>query len=453
MTQALADFVAQISYEALPGTLVERLEQCLLDFVGNTAFGGAEAESSAAFRAAVNALAPRQGTATVVGERRAYPAQYAALLNGAFAHSLDFDDTNLWGSLHPGAVVIPTALAVAERLDSTGRALLEGLAAGYEVACRVGAALGPTAYDRGFHITAVAGIFGGVAAGARLLGFDGARTANALGLALSQAAGSMQYLENGSWNKRLHPGFAAHDALVALALTESGTLGAAAPLEGRYGLLAGYSNAPRPALLTEELGRRWVGAETAIKPYPSCRLTHGAIDAVLDLREKVEASARETATLTLRLSPKAVQIVGEPVERKVRPRNVVDGQFSVYFQVAAAWLDGRVDWTSYERLGDGAVEQVTSHIAVEVEEALPLAGADVSITAGGREARARVEQPLGEPDRPVPWGRLETKFTGLATGVFGARRCRAIAAAVRALDRQPSARRFTRLLRGREARA
>ncbi len=451
MTRALAEFAAGTSYDALPGPLVERLEQCLLDFVGNTAFAGANAESSAAFRAAVNALAPRSGSATVVGERRGYPAQYAALLNGAFAHSLDFDDTNLWGALHPGAVVIPVALAVAERLDVTGRALVEGLAAGYEVSCRVGAALGPTAYDRGFHITAVAGIFGGVAAGARLLGLDGARTANAFGLALSQAAGSMQYLENGSWNKRLHPGFAAHDALVSLTLTESGTLGAAAPLEGRYGLLAGYSNAPRPALLTEELGRRWVAGETAVKPYPSCRLTHGAIDAVLDLRDKVEPGLREAATIRLRLSPKAVQIVGEAVDRKLRPRNVVDGQFSVYFQVAAAWLDGRVDWSSYERLGEGAMEQLTSRITVEVEEALPLAGADVTITAGGREARQRVEQPLGEPERPVPWELLETKFRGLATAVLGARRCRAIVAAARGLDALPSARRWVRMLRGREA--
>lgn len=266
MTQALAEFAARVTYDSLPGPLVERLEQCVLDMIGNTAFAGARAESSPAFRQAVNALAPGSGPGTVIGERRGYLAQYAALLNGAFAHSLDFDDTNLWGALHPGAAVIPAALAVAERVDAPGRAFLEGLAAGYEVACRVGAALGPTAYDRGFHITAVAGIFGAAAAGGRLLGWDGHRIANAFGLALSQAAGSMQYLENGSWNKRLHPGFAAHDALVSLALTESGTLGAAQPLEGRYGLLAGYSNAPRPALLAENLGRRWAAVETAIKP-------------------------------------------------------------------------------------------------------------------------------------------------------------------------------------------
>lgn len=153
----------------------------------------------------------------------------------------------------------------------------------------------------------------------------------------------------------------------------------------------------------------------------------------------------------LRLSPKAVQIVGETVDRKVRPRNVVDGQFSVYFQVAAAWLDGRVDWTSYERLGDARMEALTGRMTVEADEALPLAGADVTVAAAGCEAHCRVEQPLGEPDRPVPWERLETKFNGLATPVLGGRRCRAIIAAVRALDGQPSMRRWARLLRGPEA--
>ena len=289
---ALAEFVAGLTYEQVPAGAVDRLKQCLLDFVGLAAFAAARAESSEPFRRAILTLAPRPGPGTVVGEARGYPWEYAALLNGAFAHTLDFDDTNLFGALHPGAPVIPAALAAAEQTAASGRALLESLAAGYEVACRVGGALGQTAYDRGFHITPVAGIFGAVAAGAKLFGLGAAEIASAFGIALSQAAGSMQYLENGAWTKRLHPGFAAHDALVSLALARAGVVGAARAIDGRYGLLAGYSNAPRPDLLLERLGERWVLAETAIKPYPSCRLTHGAIDAVLSLREKAGADAR-----------------------------------------------------------------------------------------------------------------------------------------------------------------
>ena len=449
---ALAEFVAGLTYEQVPAGAVDRLKQCLLDFVGLAAFAAARAESSEPFRRAVLTLAPRPGPGTVVGEARGYPWEYAALLNGAFAHTLDFDDTNLFGALHPGAPVIPAALAAAEQTAASGRALLESLAAGYEVACRVGGALGQTAYDRGFHITPVAGIFGAVAAGAKLFGLGAAEIASAFGIALSQAAGSMQYLENGAWTKRLHPGFAARDALVSLALARAGVVGAARAIDGRYGLLAGYSNAPRPDRLLEGLGERWVLAETAIKPYPSCRLTHGAIDAVLSLRETAGADALARASFDVRLSPKAVQIVGEALPHKVRPRNVVEGQFSVYFQAAVAWLDGRVDWTSYDRVGDERVAALAARMRVTADEAVPLAGADVAVTIDGREMHARVEQPLGEPERPMPWPLIEEKFSGLATGVLGRARARAVIGSVRGLEAEADVARWARLLRRRGSR-
>lgn len=446
---ALAEFVTTLAYDQVPADGVDRLKQCLLDFVGIAAFAAAHAESSEPFRRAVLALSPRPGPGTVVGEIRGYPYQDAALLNGAFAHTLDFDDTNLFGALHPGAPVIPAALAAAEQTAASGRAFLEALAAGYEVACRVGAALGQTAYDRGFHITPVAGIFGAVAAGAKLLGLRAAEIASAFGIALSQAAGSMQYLENGAWTKRLHPGFAAHDALVSLALARAGVVGAARAIDGRYGLLTGYSNAPRPEVLLEGLGERWVLAETAIKPYPSCRLTHGAIDAALSLRERADVAALERAAFDIRLSPKAVQIVGEALPHKVNPRNVVEGQFSVYFQAAVAWLDGRVDWGSYEKVGNPRVAALAERIRVTADEAVPLAGADVTVRLDGREMHARVEQPLGEPERPVPWSLLEAKFSGLATGVLGRARARAVVVSVRGLETEADIARWARLLRPR----
>jgi 2-methylcitrate dehydratase PrpD len=449
ITERLAAFVADLRYDDLPEAAVDRLKQCLLDFVGISAFAGAEAESSEPFRRAVQSLALPGGRTTVVGEPRGYASEHAALLNGAFAHTLDFDDTNLFASLHPGAPVIAAALPLAELANVSGRVFLEALAAGYEVSCRIGAALGQTAYDRGFHITAVAGVFGAVAAGAKIGGFTAAQTANAFGLAGSQAAGSMQYLDNGSWNKRLHPGLAAHNALIALALTRAGVLGATGAIEGRYGLLAGYSNAPRPDLALLDLGRRWVLAETAIKPYPSCRFTHGAIDAVLALREKVDAADREGAALAIRLSPKAVQIVGEPLPGKMRPANIVEGQFSVYFQAAVAWLDGRVDWASYTRLGDPAVEALTGRMTVASDPAVAMAGAEVTVAVNGATTQARVEQPLGEPECPVPWPRLEQKFESLARDVLGADRLPRIVAGVRRLDTVPRVAQWIRLLRGR----
>lgn len=446
-TDALARFVAAIDYEQLPQAVVARLRECFLDFVGIAAFAAAHAETSACFRNAVQQLG-EVGSATVIGEARAYPFAHAALLNGAYAHTLDFDDTNLFGSLHPGAPVIAAAMAVAEQVDATGREFIQALAAGYEVGCRVGAALGATAYDRGFHITSVAGIFGAVAAAARLRRCSAEVTANALGLAGSQAAGSMQYLENGAWNKRLHPGLAAHDAFVSLAFAQAGFLGAAAPIEGRFGLLTGYSNAPRPQLLTQALGERWTLVETAIKPYPSCRFTHAAIEATLNLRERFAPVGRDEAALLIRLSPKAVQIVGERQPNKLRPQNVVDGQFSVYFQAAVGWITGACDWQSYERLGDARVQALCERVQVEPDSAIPFAGAQVSATCGGRTLVERLDEPLGEPQRPLAWEQLHRKFMSMAGPVFGREEAQRLAEPIARLQEVHSMAALIRRLRG-----
>jgi 2-methylcitrate dehydratase PrpD len=436
-TEALARFAVGIRYDALPQPVISRLRECFLDFVGISAFAAVHAETSAAFRSAIQALGPA-GSSTVIGESRGYTYPYAALLNGTFAHTLDFDDTNLYGSLHPGAPVIAAAMAIAETANASGREFIEALAAGYEVTCRVGAALGPTAYDRGFHITAVAGIFGAVAAAAKLRKVSVDVAINAFGIAGSQAAGSMQYLDNGAWNKRLHPGFAAHDALTSLAFAQTGVLGASSPIEGRYGLLNGYSNSPRPELLSEELGARWALVETAIKPYPSCRFTHAAIDATLALRERFPPDGRATASLRVRLSPKAVQIVGERLPNKLRPQNIVDGQFSVYFQTATAWVDGSCDWQSYERLRAPELEALAERIHVEADPAIPFAGAEVSIECGGRTLVERFDEPLGEPQRPLSWEQVERKFLTMAGPVYGIPAAQALARRIRRLEEEPS---------------
>ncbi|WP_375462125.1 MmgE/PrpD family protein, partial [uncultured Enterovirga sp.] len=328
---------------------------------------------------------------------------------------------------------IAAALSEAERLDVDGGAFLEALAVGYEVCCRVGAAMGPGGYERGFHITGVSGIFGAVAAAAKLRGLDRATVGAAFGLALSKAGGSMQYLENGSWNKRLHPGFAAHDALLCLTLAETGVTGAAEPIEGRYGILHSFTADPRPDYLTDGLGERWLLVQTSIKPYPSCRLTHGAIDAALRLRERVPAGKLGEATMRIGLSPTAFKITGEPLPAKLAPRNTVDAQFSVYFQVSAAWLDGGVTYASYERAFDVDILALTPRIAVESDVTVPTAGAIVEVTIDGERFADRTDTPLGNPGNPLGWSALTGKFTALAEPVYGPERAAAIVRAVEQL--------------------
>jgi 2-methylcitrate dehydratase PrpD len=445
-TRMLADFASTASLEDVPAAVQSRLKECLLDFIGNAAFAAVFAESSQGFRAGAAMLGGGTAASTVAGETALYTPMQAALLNGAFAHTLDFDDTNVRGNLHPGAPVIAAAIVEAERLHASGAELLQALAVGYEVACRIGEALGQTAYDRGFHITGVAGIFGAVAAAGRLRGIDGNTMMSAMGIAGSKAAGSMQYLSNGSWNKRLHPGFAAHDALLSLALAQGGVVGADAPLEGQYGLLAAYSNKSTPAALTDRLGTCWPSGETALKPFPSCRFNHTATEAALALREKIPAGEREAARLRVRLSPKGKQIVGEAMPNKLRACNIVDAQFSVYFQVAVAWLDGRCNWQSYDRLGDADVDNLSSSIEVVADDTLPVFAAEV-IAGEDPGLAVRIDEPLGEETRPLDAGHVRRKFDELATPVFGAERAGQIATRFAAFEQERDASEFILLLR------
>lgn len=429
-TDALARFVEETSFADLPGQAVAMLRGCFLDFLGNSAFASAHGESSAAVRAAIARLDAADGPATAIGEARGYSLQYAALLNGTFAHTLDFDDTNQG---HPGAPVISAALVEAERIDATGITFLEALAVGYEIYCRVGAAIGVAGYDRGFHITAIAGIFGAVAAVSKLRGLDRATIGNAFGLALSKASGSMQYLENGSWNKRLHPGFAAHDAILCTTMAEAGVIGAAAAIEGRYGVLTSFTGAPQPALLTDGLGNQWMLLRTAIKPYPSCRFTHAAIDAAIELRGQFSAADLTRATIRIGLSPVAMKIVGERLPAKLDPRNNVDAQFSVYFQTAAAWLDGKVEWSSYERLGAPDIVAQAQRITTHVDPTMKKIGSSFAVALNGAELARTVDHPLGEPEQPLDWSGLKAKFLSLAEPVYGRAQADAIGQAVKSL--------------------
>jgi 2-methylcitrate dehydratase PrpD len=437
-TIVLAQFAARLSFQELPQVVVSRLKECFLDNIGISAFAAVYAETSGPFRAAAQAMGAGEGLGTVIGESRGYPFAHAAFLNGAYAHTLDFDDTNLVGSLHPGASVVAAAIAAAERTNVDGSELIEALAAGYEVTCRVGAALGPTAYVRGFHITAVAGIFGAVVAAGKIHKMSPAVIANALGLAGSRAAGSMQYLDNGAWNKRLHPGFAAHDALFAIELAAAGVVGASAPLEGRLGLLHGYSNASDPTRLTTELGESWLLVETAIKPYPSCRFAHAAIDLALELRERVPADALAKSQLSFRLSKTAMDIVATRERNKLNPGNIVEAQFSLYFQVAVAWLDGGFDWKSYERIGAPDVVAFMATMNAEVDDRISFAGAQIVVEQGGMTFNEHVDAPLGEPQRPLSWDQLEQKFLSMAGPVYGEKRSRGIAARIRRLEEEPA---------------
>ena len=236
----------------------------VLDLVGNIVRARHDAESTASFLAAARAMGMAAGNSGVFGDAARYTPAGAAFLNGALAHSLDFDDTHAAGSLHPGAPVIPAALAAGEMVGASGADVLAAIIAGYEVTCRVALAL-PAGehYDRGFHPTATCGAFGAAAAAARVFGLDADGVAGALGTVLSQAAGSLQFLANGAWTKRFQVGWAALNGLMAATLVREGFKGAVGSAGGQarfHARLCAESDAgargagPRNGVGTDEYG-------------------------------------------------------------------------------------------------------------------------------------------------------------------------------------------------------
>jgi 2-methylcitrate dehydratase PrpD len=440
VTSQLSDFAAGIRLDRLPPQVVDRARFLVLDLVGNIVRARHDAESTSSFLSAVRAMGMAAGNAGVFGDAARYTPAGAAFLNGALAHSLDFDDTHAAGSLHPGAPVIPAALAAGEMVGASGADVLAAIIAGYEVTCRVALAL-PAGehYDRGYHPTATCGAFGAAAAAARVFGLDAEGVAGALGTVLSQAAGSLQFLANGAWTKRFQVGWAALNGLMAATLVREGFKGASEALEGKHGFMRAYAPNPTPERAVQDLGVMFELMNTAVKPYPSCRYGHAAIDAALALRAANDIRPQDITAIRLGLPKSGMLLVGVPPEKKANPQNVVDGQFSGPFVVSAALATGRMGWDSYALLQDpvirGLLPKVTCAFDPEIEAEFPTnMSGKLTIEAGGKHYEQKVVVPKGEPGNFLSEAELRAKFAGLTEAVLGVDRAARLADAVLAID-------------------
>jgi len=433
-TQRLSEFSSGLMFENIPAPVRRRSALLLLDLWGIMIRARNDSDSAECVIAAAQDLGWRGGACSVVGDPDTYAAAGAAFLNGAFAHTLDFDDTHTVGSLHPSASVVPAALCAAEIAGASGRTLLSGIVAGYEVVCRLGHALVPAEhYDRGFHPTATAGAFGAAAAASRVLGLDSSRTAAALGAVLSHSAGTMQFLANGSWNKRTQVGGAAMNGILAALLARHGFLGASEPIEGRYGFLSAYAPNAVPERATAGLGVLWETLNIGIKPYPSCRFTHAAVDIILDQVRNNNLRAEDVESVTVGLPRKSIDIVGVPEAQKRRPRSVVEAQFSMHFGVALALREGKFAWDDYHaHIGSPETDALCDRVTVvndpEAEALYPehlSATVELRTKAGTR--RILVKDPKGEPTNWLGDAELLGKFEALASPYLGDERTATLA--------------------------
>lgn len=452
VTRQFAEYASKLRYEDLPAEVVEKVKHFILDLAGIALRASCDADSTPSIRNTFLSMAA-PGEVTVIGLNETVHPAHAALINGSFAHSLDFDDTHREGSLHPGASVIPAVLAVAENEGISGKRVITAITVGYDVTCKLSMALDPKAhYDKGFHPTATAGNFGATAALGNLLGWSADDIANALGVCISTAAGSLQYLENGAWNKRIHPGLAAYNAIMAIELVRNGFVAAALPIEGRFGLFQGYTDNARPELAVQDLGKRFEILYTAIKPYPACRYTHGPLDAIIDLAVKNDLKPEDVERVEIGLSSAGYELVGAPLEAKQNPKSVVDGQFSMPFLTAVALTRRRMAWDDYELLADPSVLELTKRVNVvrseEADSVYPEKWlASVTIEANGKTYTDQRWETRGEPELPLTWEEVVGKFETLASALLSNERMKAVVDTVATLEELDSVAKLNRQLR------
>jgi len=444
----LARFAASIASDDIPAEVRARALHHILDATG-IAVASTRYDFAHKTLAGIRALSGA-GEVPVIGMPALLPARDAAILNGYLGHGLDYDDTHIAAIVHPTVSAFPAALSAAAIAGASGRDMVTAYIIGVETAARIGMAAKSQFHQVGHHPTGMVGVFGATLAAGRLLGLNEQALVNAQGIALSMASGSLQFLEDGAWTKRLHPGWAAAAGLTAASLAREGFLGASDPYDGRFGLYNSYLGCgPRTeqvdtSLATRDLGRTWELMATAIKPFPTCHFTHGAIDAALALKDEIGDPAGIDSIL-VKVPEGVHKTICEPQEKKFAPQNDYDAKFSVQFLVAAALVSGRLTLDELEpnALRDPDILALARRVAYADDPDSPFpatySGEVIVRMRDGREYLHREHINRGAASRPLSNEEIVAKWRDNATMTFNGGRVAELEAVVLGLEEAPSA--------------
>jgi len=406
VTAHIAAFVSGLRWADVPESAREAARRTAANVVG-LSVGAAHARAAEAALATATDLG-QHGDARVLGRSERLTPPWAALVNGLTAHVEDFDDTYLACILHPGAPIVPAALAAAEIARPGGEELMTGVVAGVEVASRLGDALWPSHFDRGWHVTATTGPVGAACAAARILGMDADGTAAAIAIAATQAAGHTEQL--GSMTKSFQVGRAAAIGIEAALLASEGFTGPAEPLAGRRGMAALMADDADWSVM-DDLGSRWLIELNALKPYSCGIVSHPVIDAGRSLRADV-AEAGEIADVLLEVHPRVLDVMGV-----ADPVTGLQSKFSVHHCFAVGRLRGAGGPPEFsdECAVDPAVQALRRKVRTELDPSLPADSCRVTVTLtrGGQLART-VEHATGSVSSPMTTEQLQDKVIRLA---------------------------------------
>ena len=436
VTQILAQFVASHPSRGWSDAVDHEAHRTLMNWVG-CAVGASRHETAVAALAAVQMLQPAP-QASLLGRAERVDMASAALVNGISSHTFDFDDTHLKTIIHPAGPVASAALALAEHTGASGRALIDALVLGIDVACRVGNAMYPDHYDRGWHITGSTGTLGAAAACARLLRLTPQQTAMALGIAASQPVGMREQF--GTMTKPFHPGAAARAGLMSALLAQQGFTASPRALEAPRGMMQTVSTKNDWAEITGELGQRFEISFNTYKPFACGIVIHPSIDACAQLRAQ-GVRPEQIERIELKVHSLVLELTGNR-----EPADGLQAKFSVYHGCAAGLTFGRA---GEEEFSDTVVNRadmvaLRRKVVAGVDDAIDEASVDVTaLLSDGRRVHVFVEHAIGSLQNPMSDGQLEAKFHGLSDPVLGAERSAALIHACWSLGAAPDVRALT----------
>lgn len=448
-TRTLAEYACSLRHEDIPAPVIAKAKTLILDQLG-LMLGLSILPWSRIIHDYVRDWGPTRPEATVAHHGLRIRTELAAFANSCFGHGFEMDDLYFAGSSHPGCIVIPAALAIAERDGLCGRDLLTAVVAGYEIMGRINAAITPSAALRGFHsATSITGPFGAAVATAKLRGLDVAQTLNALAIAGSHAAGVTEYDQSGGSVKRMHAGMATQGGMRAALLAERGLTGPATILEGKHGVLQAYTDKYRIEEVTAGLGSDFrVVLGTATKAYCACGGIHAAIDALQAIRRDCDVQASEIATIRMGTNHRTIHHVSAD------PVDITGAQFSAAYSLALTWIKGGNGFADYSEanLRDPAIHDLASRVTLEVDPEIDrdyprTRAARVTLqTRAGRTHSMRIDHCKGTAENPLDEAELLAKFRGVAGAVADPARLQAIIDWVGRLERQPDLKPLAMLL-------
>jgi len=421
-SQELATFAAHLQAQHIPQEVFRKAEDLLVDWVGST-LAGKGARAVEIVNRFTKQMGPISGASEVLIDRTNTTPYFAAMVNAAASHVVEQDDVHNASVFHPATVVFSPALAVAQSIKASGEEFLVACIAGYEVGIRVGEFLGRSHY-KVFHTTGTAGTIAAAAAVGRLLHLSPEQMLHAFGSAGTQAAGLWEFLKDAADSKQLHTAHAAGAGLTAAYLAKDGFTGAKKILEGTQGMAAGMSSDADLSKLTDRLGTRWALVETSFKYHASCRHTHPAADALLQVMQEHQLKPQDIEEVRTLVHQGAIDVLG-PV---VNPTTVHQSKFSMGTVLALAAQYGYAGLNEFERyFNHPQIKELCARISMELDSEVDAAyparwiGKVIVKTRDGRLLHGRVDEPKGDPGNTLSRPEIEEKairlalFSGAAT--------------------------------------